>query len=153
MDTPGPSGMDNITFLFAPNKGSDFKSLKDERQKAEKELIKSNNDTPYPSYDALKAENEESKDELVFTIKDANGKVVKKEFRPAKKGVQRFHWNLRYTLQNPINLRKPAFYNPFGGRDEGTLVAPGNYTVEMGLHNDGNVTSLTLPVAFVTVST
>jgi len=29
MEVPGPSGMDQITFLFAPNKGSDFKSLKD----------------------------------------------------------------------------------------------------------------------------
>ena len=97
----------------------DFKSLKDERQKAEKELIKSNKDTPYPNYETLKTEGEESKDELMFTIKDADGKVVKKEFRPAKKGVQRLHWNLRYTLQNPISLRQPTFYNPFGGRDEG----------------------------------
>lgn len=138
----GPEAL--ITYYY----NNDFKSLKDERQKAEKELIKSNKDTPYPSYEALKAEVKESKDELVFTIKDPNGKVVKKEFRPAKKGVQRFHWNLRYTLQNPINLRQPAFYNPFGGRDEGTLVAPGNYTIEMGLLKDGNVTNLTSPVSF-----
>jgi DNA repair protein RecN (Recombination protein N) len=29
LDKPGPSGMDTISFLFAPNKGSDFKPLKD----------------------------------------------------------------------------------------------------------------------------
>ena len=29
LDKPGPSGMDSISFLFAPNKGSDFKPLKD----------------------------------------------------------------------------------------------------------------------------
>jgi DNA repair protein RecN (Recombination protein N) len=29
MENPGPSGMDSISFLFAPNKGSDFKPLKD----------------------------------------------------------------------------------------------------------------------------
>ncbi|MEM9544382.1 MAG: DNA repair protein RecN [Bacteroidota bacterium] len=28
MESPGPSGMDAITFLFAPNRGSDFKPLK-----------------------------------------------------------------------------------------------------------------------------
>ncbi len=28
LEKPGPSGMDQITFLFAPNKGSDFKPLK-----------------------------------------------------------------------------------------------------------------------------
>ncbi|WP_411895133.1 glycosyl hydrolase [Winogradskyella sp. A2] len=138
----GPEAI--ITYYY----NSDFKSLKDKRQETEKELIKSNKDTPYPSYNALKAENKESKDELVFTIKDANGTVVKKEFKLAKKGFQRFHWNLRYTLQNPINLNKPGFYNPFGGRDEGTLVAPGNYTIEMGMLKDGDLTPLTGPVSF-----
>lgn len=29
LDKPGPSGMDQINFLFSPNKGSDFKPLKD----------------------------------------------------------------------------------------------------------------------------
>ncbi|MDF1695143.1 MAG: DNA repair protein RecN [Saprospiraceae bacterium] len=29
LETPGPSGMDVISFLFAPNKGSNFKPLKD----------------------------------------------------------------------------------------------------------------------------
>ena len=117
-------------------------------QKREKKRIKSSDDTPYPNYDALKAEVDEDKEELVFSIKDARGKVIKKEFKPAKKGVQRFHWNLRYTPQNPINLNKPAFYNPFAGTDESTLVAPGTYTVEMSLLKGGEVKSLTRPVAF-----
>ncbi len=154
---PGKS-FQGDNFYTAPNLGpeavityyynSDYKSLKDKRQKEEKERIKSGEDTPYPSYEALKAESEEGKPELVFTIKDVNGKVVKKEFKPAKKGVQRFHWNLRYTLQNPINLNKPSFYNPFSGRDEGTLVAPGVYTVEMSLLKDGALTGLAAPVSF-----
>ena len=29
LEKPGPSGMDSISFLFAPNKGSDYKPLKD----------------------------------------------------------------------------------------------------------------------------
>jgi len=154
---PGKS-FQGDNFYTAPNLGpealityyynTDFKSIKDERQKKEKELVKSGSDTPYPSYTDLKEEVEEAKDELIFTIKDANGKVVKKEFKPAKKGIQRFHWNLRYTPQNPINLNKPAFYNPFAGTDEGTLVAPGSYTIEMGVLKDGAVTTLTGPVSF-----
>jgi len=138
----GPEAI--ITYYY----NSDYKTLKNKRQKKDKGLTKEGKDASYPSYEALKAENEEGKPELVFTIKDASGKVVKKTFKPAKKGVQRFHWNLRYTLQNPINLNKPAFYNPFSGNDEGTLVAPGTYTVEMGLLKDGNVTTLTSPVSF-----
>ncbi|BAO77354.1 glycosyl hydrolase, BNR repeat precursor [Winogradskyella sp. PG-2] len=138
----GPEAI--ITYYY----NSDYKSIKDERQKKEKELIKSSKDTPYPSYEALKAEEEDSKPELVFTIKDANGKVVNKEFKSAKKGIQRFNWNLRYTPQNPINLNKPSFYNPFAGNDEGTLVAPGNYTVEMSLLKKGQLQPLTDPVSF-----
>ena len=85
---------------------------------------------------------------MVFTIKDASGKVIKKEFLPAKKGVQRFHWNLRYTSQNPINLNKSSFYNPFRGNQDGTLVAPGMYRVTMGLLKDGKLSTLTEPISF-----
>ncbi|WP_115461763.1 VPS10 domain-containing protein [Winogradskyella aurantiaca] len=138
----GPEAL--ITYYY----NSSYKSLKSQRQKKEKDLVKSGSDTPYPSYEDLKAESNEAKEELVFTIKDANGTVVKKVFKSASKGLQRFHWDLRYTLQDPIDLSTPSFYNPFGGRDEGTLVAPGNYTVEMGLLKDGQLTSLVAPVSF-----
>ncbi len=138
----GPEAI--ITYYYDSN----FASLKSKRQKSEKGLIKSGQDTPYPNYTSLKEENNESKPELVFYIKDATGKVIKKEFKPVAKGVQRFKWDLRYTPQNPINLNKSGFYNPFAGRSEGTLVAPGTYTVEMGILKDGELTSLTTPTSF-----
>lgn len=141
-DNLGPVAL--ITYYY----NSNHKSLKSERQKKEKKLIKEGTDTPYPSYNELKAEANQTTAELVFTIKDASGNIVKKEFRSERKGVRRFHWNLRYTPQNPINLSKPTFYNPFGGTDEGTLVNPGTYTVEMSLLKDGILKSLTTPVSF-----
>ncbi|TCI84808.1 glycosyl hydrolase [Tenacibaculum sp. M341] len=138
----GPEAI--ITYYYDSN----FTSLKSKRQKSEKGLVKSGQDTPYPNYTSLKEENNESKPELVFYIKDATGKVIKKEFKPVAKGVQRFKWDLRYTPQNPINLNKSGFYNPFAGRSEGTLVAPGTYTVEMGILKDGELNSLTAPTSF-----
>lgn len=138
----GPEAL--ITYYYH----SSYKSLKSERQKKEKKLIKSGSDTPYPNYDELNAEINQSKEELVFTIRDASGRVVKKEFKSARKGIQRFHWNLRYTLQNPINLNRSSFYNPFSGSDEGTLVAPGTYVVQMELLKDGQLTALASPVSF-----
>jgi photosystem II stability/assembly factor-like uncharacterized protein len=138
----GPEAM--ITYYY----DKDHESMKAQRQKEEKEKIGSGEDTPYPSYDELKAESEEDDPQLVFLIKDATGKVVKKEFKPVKKGVQRFHWNLRYTLQDPIDLSKPSFYNPFAGSDEGTLVAPGMYTVEMHVLKDGQLSLLAPPESF-----
>lgn len=145
-------------FFTAPNLGPEamityyyndtFESLKDKRSKKEKELIKKESNTPYPSYDTYTLEQNESDPQLVFTIKNAKGKVVKKELQSPKKGLQRFYWDLRYTLQNPINLNTASFYNPWASVDEGTLVEPGLYTVEMHLFNNGTLTPLVSPVSF-----
>ncbi|MEN8790048.1 MAG: hypothetical protein ABF295_11070, partial [Flavobacteriaceae bacterium] len=64
-----------------------------------------------------------------------------------KKGLQRWHWDLRYTLPDPVTFKKASFYNPFSARDEGTLVLPGTYTVEMHALQDGNLTALAGPVS------
>ena len=125
-----------------------YESLKDQRQKREKDLVKGNKSTPYPSYNALKAENNESAPQLLFVFKDASGNIIKKETKSPTKGLQRFHWDLRYTPQNPVNFNTPVFYNPFSGKNEGTLVVPGTYTVEMQLFKDGIATTLVPATAF-----
>ena len=138
----GPEVM--ITYYYS----EDYTSLKDKRAKKEKALIKDKKDTPYPDYAALKAEKDEDEAKLIFNIKDKDGRVVKKEFKKPAKGLQRFHWDLRYTLPNPIDLSKSSFYNPWAPKDEGTLVAPGVYTVDMQLYENGKVTTLVAPVSF-----
>ena len=139
----GPEAI--ITYYY----GDEYKSIKDTRRKKEQELIKDQKDVRYPSYDELKAEREEAKPQLVFTIRDGNGRVVKKEFREPSRGIQRFHWNLRYTLQDPISFYTPSFYNPWMPKDEGTLVEPGSYTIDMQLEIDGNLTPLVAPQSFM----
>ena len=138
----GPEAM--ITYYYPDT----YKSLKEKRMEREKELIKNKKDAPYPDYTALKAEMEEYEPSLVFTIKDNKGHIVKKEFKKPEKGIQRFHWDLRYTLQNPVDLSTPSFYNPWEPIDEGTLVPPGTYTVEMALYSDGELNTLAEPVTF-----
>ena len=138
----GPEAM--ITYYY----NEDYKSLKEIRTKKEKELIENKEDANYPDYDSLKAEREEKEPSLVFTIKNSNGQVVKKEFQKPKEGLQRFHWDLRYTLQTPIDLSTPSFYNPWSTIDEGTLAQPGKYTVEMELFREGKLTTLVSPVSF-----
>ena len=145
-------------FYTAPNLGPEvmityyyddtYTSLEDQRKKQEKERIKKNEDTPYPSYNELKAETEEETPQLLFEFKDVNGTIVKKQTQPVTKGLQRFNWNLRYTLQNPVNFNTSEFYNPFAGRDEGSLVVPGTYTVSMSLLKGAERTALTQPVSF-----
>ncbi|MGB5434538.1 MAG: glycosyl hydrolase [Maribacter sp.] len=138
----GPEAM--ITYYYQ----EDYKTLKEKRTKREEELIKDKKDAYYPSYEALKAEKDEEEAQLLFTIKNADGLVVKKEFKKPAKGVQRFHWDLRFTPQDPVDLNTPSFYNPFAGKDEGTLVAPGTYTVTMQLAENGVLTDLANAVEF-----
>ncbi|MEM7185221.1 MAG: glycosyl hydrolase [Bacteroidota bacterium] len=138
----GPEAV--ITYYY----GDDFKSLEDQRKKREQAKIKDKKDVAYPSYAELKEERQEMAPQLVFTIRDNDGKVVKKEFRKPARGIQRFHWNLRFTLQDPIDFSTPSFYNPWMPRDEGTLVAPGVYTVDMQLELNGDYTTLVAPQEF-----
>ena len=69
-------------------------------------------------------------------------------FKKPSKGLQRFHWNLRYEENSPIDLSSSSFYNPFAGVSEGTLVNPGTYTIELDLYDKGAITNLVSPVSF-----
>ena len=128
--------------IFTYNYDKKYESLKSKRQKAEKKLINDENDVDYPTYSELYNEINESKPELVFTIRDSENRVVKKIYRKLSKGLSRFHWNLRYEDKNPINLSSSSFYNPFAGVTEGTLVNPGTYSVEMSILKAGTTTKV-----------
>ncbi len=134
-----------LTLTYFYNDG--YKSLKDKRKEEEKNLVKDLKDTPYPSYNALRAEEYEIAPKLVFIIKDDAGHVVKKILKAPKKGVQRLQWNLRYDYDKPINLKKQE-YNPWAGNRIATLVNPGIYTVEMHLLKGSDLSLLTGPQSF-----
>lgn len=134
----------NIYFYF----DKEIKSHKKLRQNKDTDLAKKNQDTPYPSYNELKAEATEVKAKLLFTIKDDKNKIVRKLIRQPKKGIQNLKWDLRYASKKPINLKKPSFYNPFRDKNEGALVQPGKYSVEMSLINSDGIQSLTEPINF-----
>jgi len=123
------------------------KSAKDQRKAEEKKAAK-DGDNAYPSYETLQAESEEFKPELIFTIKDSKGKVVRKMTKSISKGLHRMKWDLRYASKDPISLRSSGFYNPFAGQSEGTLVAPGTYTVNMATYIKGEMKEVAKPVNF-----
>ena len=138
----GPVAM--ITYYLPES----VKTKKEVRQDKEKENRKEKTDNQYPSYDDLIAEVNESKPQILFSIKDASGSVIRKLLTKPEKGVQRLQWDLRFAPKDAISLKKPAFYNPFAGKAEGTLVAPGTYTVKMSLVREGTIKSLGVPVSF-----
>jgi photosystem II stability/assembly factor-like uncharacterized protein len=120
----------------------DLPTIKDQRQKEEAALVKKGEDTPYPDYETLKKEVDEMAPQLIFTITDEQGNAVHQMMSSPKKGVHRISWDLRYHSTDPIRLSPPSFYNPFGGKDEGTLVAPGTYTLAMSKQVNGTITEL-----------
>ena len=119
-----------------------------QRREAEQANKKDGKDNAYPTYEELVAERQEEAPHLLFTIRDAEGQIVRKLTQKPRAGLQRLHWDLRYASDDPIDLTPPSFYNPFAGTDQGLLVAPGRYTVEMALFHEGEFTPMGKPVAF-----
>jgi photosystem II stability/assembly factor-like uncharacterized protein len=100
-----------------------FKTKKALRHETENELLKEGEPVFYPSWDDLKEEDFEQKSELVFTIRDEEGNMVRRIRQPAKTGFSRIHWDLRYPGFEPINAS--------GKNEAGPLVVPGKYQVSL----------------------
>ena len=126
----------------------DIKSLKEQRQEREKKAKEGGENRPYPSYDDLKAEREEKAPELLFTVTNNSGKVVRKLLTKPKKGLNRLTWDMRYTDTDPINLSTVSFYNPWSDSDKGILVSPGKYSVTLSKIVKDEVTQMAGPVSF-----
>ncbi len=121
----------------------------DVRTKEEDRLAKSDEDSPYPTYEQLVTEREEEKAKVYITISDVNGNIVRKLSTGADKaGVQRIVWDLRTSPKDPVSLSSSSFYNPFAGKEEGPLVSPGKYTAILSRWQNGTMTNLGQPVTF-----
>ncbi|MEM7310731.1 MAG: glycosyl hydrolase [Planctomycetota bacterium] len=113
----------------------DLQSAAGARKKAEKEIAKEGGDTPYPGFEALKAEERESEPALLIEIRDAAGAVVNRIDGPSSKGLHRIAWNLRYA--------------PFTAEGRmGPLVTPGRYSAQAFLRRAGVSTAAGAPVEF-----
>lgn len=123
------------------------KSPKKLRQDKEKEVKKDGGDIDYPTYDEFVKEDNYEKSYLMFIIKDDAGNEVRKIKTGSKKGINRISWNMRYTATTPIRLQKGKtgrYSNP----NEGPLVLPGIYSVELHQVDNGVFKKLTDAVSF-----
>ncbi len=123
------------------------KTLKQIRREKEKKLFKEGKPIPQPSYDQIRKENAEIPPYLLFTVKDADGNVVRKLTKAASKGINRITWDLKY--ENTASLRVPK--DKFTPTDKGLsayLVMPGKYSVTMSLVTRNGKKDLARPVEF-----
>ncbi|MEM9525700.1 MAG: hypothetical protein AAGA31_03775 [Bacteroidota bacterium] len=128
---------------FTYNINTEYESLAAARKKAEKEAKKEGKSLSFPGYAALDAEANERNPMVWFTIKDADGTVVRKLSKPLKKGLQRTTWDLSYASLWPV---RPGAQRR--GSRGGPLVAPGEYSVSMAKEVNGKITELAGPVSF-----
>ena len=117
------------------------KTLKQQRQEKEKELIKKNEPTYYPSWEELRKEDNEETPYLLFTIYDDSGSVVRNLKSDVKSGINRINWDLRYPSTDPV--KKASSDNPGG-----IPVLPGKYSVAMSIYKDGKLNQVAGPVEF-----
>jgi photosystem II stability/assembly factor-like uncharacterized protein len=118
------------------------KTRKQRRQEAEKEADKKGQPVYQPTLDELRAEDEEEAPAIIFTVKDGEGRVVRRLNAPAAPGINRLSWDLRYP--SPILSQRPPepLEELFGDPPAGPLVMPGKYTVSMARRAEGAVTPI-----------
>lgn len=154
------SGKDNQghTYYKAPNPefGATFtyylkevpKTEEQLRKEKEKELFEKGEPIPQPTWRELQLEEKAEPSHLIFTIYDAEGNVVRQLTQSPSKEMNRINWDLRYSM--PTAVRVNNSFNPASGgnRGNGILVLPGNYSVDMKLWHEGEITDLAGPVDF-----
>lgn len=127
-----PNPQFGVTFTF--HLSSDLKTKKSLRKKKDSQADAKNQDTSYPGWEDLKAEDREVAPKRWLTIRDLEGKVVRKIPTSSAKGMVRETWDFQYA----------------GGatRRGGPVAVPGKYTVEISQRVEGEITEVIPPTEF-----
>jgi photosystem II stability/assembly factor-like uncharacterized protein len=128
----------------------ELKTLRKTRMEAEKEKQKKGDDTLYPTWDDLRAEDREEDPTILLTVKDQDGGVVRRLTGPVTAGFSRVAWDLRFPQTEPTNLT-PGDIDPWDRLPAGPLAAPGRYTVTLAKRVRGVETPLGEPQTFEAV--
>ncbi|MEN8224993.1 MAG: glycosyl hydrolase, partial [Bacteroidota bacterium] len=126
------------------------KTLKQLRKEKEKDLVKDKEPIPTPTMDELRAEENEIKPYLIFTITDEDGNIVRNIHKKYSEGLQRMTWNLRYPAGANVRLQNDK-YNPLANDRDGMAVMPAKYYVSLSEWVGGEVHELVPAVEFNTV--
>ncbi len=126
-----------------------LKSLEQLRQEAEREKREAEEPVFYPEWDDLRAEEREEVPQVLLTVKDADGAVIRRVPGPTGAGIQRVNWNLRLPARGPAEPVDATERSPWEPVEDGPLALAGTYTVELHQRLRGEETLLAGPVEFV----
>ncbi len=125
-----------------------FESKRKQRRQIEIEKEKTGVDTPYPSWDQLRAEDIEQTPIVYAEIKDNQGAVVTRIEAKTSKGLHQLNWNMRYPAPDQVQLSKPSFVPYWISDPVGPLATPGQYSVTLYKRQNDVLTAITEPQFF-----
>ena len=123
------------------------RTRKQQRQAAERDAEKKDEVAKYPTREEFVAEAREEAPTAILTVRDSTGAVVRRITGPARQGLHRVAWNLRYPASTPV-ARAATPPSPFAEPPSGPMVLPGTYTVSFALRTDGQETPFGSPQTF-----
>jgi hypothetical protein len=131
--------------VFTYYLSDELKPSREQRRDREKPLEQAGDDTPYPGWDALRAEETEESPAVVLTISDSAGNVVRRIEGPVTAGFHRVAWDLRYPLSEPWTPEAPTqSYIDMPG----PLAAPGQYSVSLAKRVNGQWSEMGVQQSF-----
>lgn len=118
------------------------KTKKQQRLDSEKKMLEAKQTPPYPTWEQLRAEDEEESPYLIFTIMNSNKEIIRQLKETPKSGINRVNWDLRYPSPYPVNVTTDP------NSHSGMPVLPGKYFVSMSQVIDGKIIPLVNEVEF-----
>jgi hypothetical protein len=153
------TGSQGDSYFLAPNPdfGANFtyylpkalQTSQQARRESEKKLEDKNENVKFVGIHKAIDEQREDAAAIVFTVKNANGEVVRHIEGPAEAGFHRVAWNLRYPA---LDAWVPMVEGEEPQENAGVLVVPGTFTVTMQKRVDGVLTDLGQSQTFEVVS-
>jgi photosystem II stability/assembly factor-like uncharacterized protein len=144
-------GFQGASFFTAPNPPfgavftyhlkEGYETRRDERWKLESEAVEKEEVIEIPTWEALREERREKEPRILLTVRDESGQVVRRLTGPARAGLHRVAWDLRYPPAVPAS-REPQGGGLFGSPPAGPPTVPGTYTVSLAKVIDDEVTPL-----------
>ncbi|GAB3035095.1 WD40/YVTN/BNR-like repeat-containing protein [Bowmanella dokdonensis] len=122
-------------------------TAKEQRQEAEKKMVKEEKYPRYPSWEAIEAENQEAKPAVYIEITDPSGRFVNRVEGKTKKGIHRITWDMTYAKLSAVtNAEEDS--SPWHPMGKGLMAAPGQYTATLYKREGSKISQLTEPVQF-----
>ena len=121
---------------------NNYKTESEKRKKSEKRLNQKLLDVPFPGYNDLDEEKNETPAYIKISIEDQDGNIIRHLKERASKGTHRITWDLRHMFKGSVTDSNKK-YNLTG-----PLVKPGKYGATLYLVKSGLTTKLSEKQSF-----